>query len=86
MSFWLKERYTSSAFRRWQLLAQRKMNEMDDLIAKAKNMNRLLEKADRCKCLDLEGCGRAILGNVNGNEVGASQLGGARVSSRSYEE
>src|SRR4030095_3994014 len=45
------------AFRRWQLLAQRKINEMDDLIAKAKKMKRLLEKADRCKCLCLEDCG-----------------------------
>jgi hypothetical protein len=35
---------------------------MDDLIAKAKKMKRLLEKADRCKCLDLEDCGRAFLG------------------------
>src|SRR5262245_1436051 len=41
------------AFRRWQLLAQRKIAEMDDLIARAKKMKRLLKKADRCKCLDL---------------------------------
>ena len=49
------------AFRRWQLLAQRKITEMDDLIARAKKMKRLLEKADRCKCLDLEDCGKAFL-------------------------
>jgi hypothetical protein len=49
------------AFRRWQLLAQRKITEMDDLIAKAKKMKRLLENADRCKCLDLEDCGKAFL-------------------------
>ena len=49
------------AFRRWQVLAQRKITEMDDLIARAKKMKRLLEKADRCKCLDLEDCGKAFL-------------------------
>jgi MerR family redox-sensitive transcriptional activator SoxR len=49
------------AFHRWQLLAQRKITEMDDLIARAKKMKRLLEKADRCKCLDLADCGKAFL-------------------------
>ena len=48
------------AFRRWELLAQRKITEMDQLIARAKKMKRLLEKADRCKCLDLEDCGKAF--------------------------
>ena len=49
------------AFHRWQVLAQRKITEMDDLIASAKKMKRLLQKADRCKCLDLEDCGKAFL-------------------------
>jgi MerR family redox-sensitive transcriptional activator SoxR len=49
------------AFRRWQTLAQRKITEMDDLIARAKKMKRLLQKADRCRCLDLEDCGRVFL-------------------------
>jgi MerR family transcriptional regulator, redox-sensitive transcriptional activator SoxR len=49
------------AFRRWHLLAQRKIAEMDDLIARAKKMKRLLKKADRCRCLDLEDCGRVFL-------------------------
>jgi MerR family transcriptional regulator, redox-sensitive transcriptional activator SoxR len=49
------------AFRRWQVLAQRKITEMDDLIARAKKMKRLLEKADRCKCLDPEDCGKVFL-------------------------
>ena len=48
------------AFRRWQLLAQRKIAEMDDLIVRAKKMKHLLEKADRCKCFDLEDCGKAF--------------------------
>ena len=49
------------AFRRWQSLAQRKITEMDELIARAKKMKRLLEKADRCQCLALEDCGKAFL-------------------------
>ena len=49
------------AFCRWQLLAQRKIAEMDQLIARAKKMKLLLQKADRCKCLDLEDCGKALL-------------------------
>ena len=48
------------AFRRWKLLAQRKITELDDLIATAKKMKRLLKKADRCKCLDLKDCGKAL--------------------------
>jgi MerR family redox-sensitive transcriptional activator SoxR len=50
-----------SAFQRWQVLAQRKIAEMDDLIARAKKMKLLLQKAERCKCLDLEDCGKAFL-------------------------
>lgn len=49
------------AFRRWQSLARRKIAEMEDLIATAKKMKRLLEKADRCKCFDLEDCGKIFL-------------------------
>src|SRR6266480_1636994 len=49
------------AFRRWRLLARRKIAEVDVLIARAKKMKRLLEKADRCKCLKLEDCGRRFL-------------------------
>jgi MerR family redox-sensitive transcriptional activator SoxR len=49
------------AFHRWQVLAQRKIAEMDDLIARAKKMKLLLQRADRCKCLDLEDCGKAFL-------------------------
>jgi len=49
------------AFRRWQVLAQRKITEMDDLIARARKMKHLLKKADRCRCLDLEDCGKAFL-------------------------
>ncbi len=49
------------AFHRWQVFAQRKITEMNELIARARKINGLLEKADRCKCLDLEDCGRVFL-------------------------
>jgi MerR family transcriptional regulator, redox-sensitive transcriptional activator SoxR len=49
------------ASRRWQLLARRKITELDELIARARKMRRLLEKADRCKCLNLEDCGSVFL-------------------------
>jgi MerR family redox-sensitive transcriptional activator SoxR len=51
---------STPAFRRWQLLARRKIAEMDDMIARARKMKRLLEKADHCKCLDLEDCGKVF--------------------------
>jgi MerR family redox-sensitive transcriptional activator SoxR len=49
------------AFHRWQVLAQRKIAEMDHVISRAKQMKLLLQKADRCKCLELEDCGKAFL-------------------------
>jgi MerR family redox-sensitive transcriptional activator SoxR len=49
------------AFRRWQTLAQHKLTEMDELIARAKKMKLLLKRAHRCKCLDLEDCGEVFL-------------------------
>jgi MerR family transcriptional regulator, redox-sensitive transcriptional activator SoxR len=66
------------AFRRWQLLAQRKITEMDDLIARAKKMKRLLENADRCKCFDLEDCGKVFL--VQSTKKVLARQDNARVS------
>src|SRR5437867_2229977 len=50
------------AFRRWHILAQRKLVEVEKMIASAKQMELLLRKAESCKCLSLEDCGRALLG------------------------
>jgi MerR family redox-sensitive transcriptional activator SoxR len=52
------------AFHRWQVLAQRKITEMDELIARAKKIKGLLEEAERCKCLDLDDCGRVFLAHL----------------------
>jgi len=62
------------AFRRWQTLAQRKITEMDELIARAKKMKRLLENADRCKCLDLEDCGKVFTREKAENLNGANGM------------
>ena len=34
---------------------------MDELIASARKVKRLLAKADRCQCFDLENCGSVFL-------------------------
>jgi MerR family transcriptional regulator, redox-sensitive transcriptional activator SoxR len=49
------------AYRRWQILAQRKLAELDEMIVRAKQIKRLLRKAERCKCLSLEDCGGTLL-------------------------
>jgi MerR family redox-sensitive transcriptional activator SoxR len=47
---------------RWQHLARRKLPEVDELIARATAMKRLLEKGLRCDCITVEDC---ILYNCN---------------------
>ncbi len=49
------------ASRRWQILAQRKLAELEEMIKRAKQIKRLLQKAESCKCLSFEDCGRTIL-------------------------
>jgi MerR family transcriptional regulator, redox-sensitive transcriptional activator SoxR len=56
------------AFHRWRILARRKITEIDEQIASARKMKRLLEKADRCKCLDLENCGSVFLAHSREEE------------------
>jgi MerR family redox-sensitive transcriptional activator SoxR len=50
-----------TASRRWQMLAQRKLVELDEMIVRAQQIKRLLRKAESCKCISLDDCGRAIL-------------------------
>jgi len=44
---------------RWRPLAQRKIAELDALIARAEQMKRVLDELMRCGCLRLEECARA---------------------------
>lgn len=48
---------------RWRELANRKIAEMDALIAKAGGIKVMLGRALRCECPTLEDCGRTILKN-----------------------
>ena len=45
---------------RWQKLARRKIDELDRFLASARQMRGLLERALRCRCLDLTECGVRI--------------------------
>ena len=44
--------------RRWQQLAKRKEQELDEQIAQLKAMRRVLDEVMQCQCLDLAECGR----------------------------
>lgn len=41
---------------RWRELARRKLPEVEDLIARARGMKRLLEAGLRCECVRLDDC------------------------------
>jgi len=56
--------------KRWERVAVKKMAELDELMQKIAGMKNLLEK--RCRCADLEECGRRIL------EACAGQLAAGR--------
>jgi MerR family redox-sensitive transcriptional activator SoxR len=45
---------------RWQQLARRKQQEIDDVIARALEMRRTLQRALNCKCHTLAQCGHRI--------------------------
>jgi MerR family redox-sensitive transcriptional activator SoxR len=53
---------------RWQALAQRKLAEVDALIARAQTMRRVLEESLACGCLSLETC--AALGWGHADDQG----------------
>lgn len=45
---------------RWRGLAERKLGEVDALIARAEGMKRVLEESLQCDCLTLDTCERAL--------------------------
>ena len=47
--------------KRWQDLARKKIVELDELTERIAVMRGLLERAQRCRCIDFQGCGRRIL-------------------------
>lgn len=44
--------------RRWQELAQRKQEELDEQITRLKAMRRVVNRVMQCECLELAECGR----------------------------
>jgi MerR family redox-sensitive transcriptional activator SoxR len=44
--------------RRWQELARRKQDELDEQIARLKAMRRLVDRVLQCRCVDLVDCAR----------------------------
>ena len=46
---------------RWRRLARKKYREMDLLITRLKDMQKLLKKSMRCQCTKLKDCGRILL-------------------------
>ena len=44
--------------RRWQELARRKQQELDEQIARLKTMRRLVDRVLQCQCVELPECGR----------------------------
>ena len=44
--------------RRWQELARRKQQELDEQIARLKAMRRVVDRVLQCRCVDLPECGR----------------------------
>ena len=46
---------------RWRRLAARKDREIDLQITRLRSMQKLLRKAMRCRCVQLEDCGRILL-------------------------
>jgi MerR family redox-sensitive transcriptional activator SoxR len=47
--------------KRWQDLARKKIGELDALAERVAVMKGLLERAQRCRCIDFQECGRRIL-------------------------
>src|SRR5438445_1009413 len=46
------------ASRRWQELAQKKICELDEQLARLKTMRQLVDRVRQCQCVDLSDCGR----------------------------
>ena len=49
----------TSASERWQFLTQKKLQEVEVVIAQAQQTKRLLEQLSQCSCLHLQDCVRA---------------------------
>jgi hypothetical protein len=46
------------ASRRWQELSKKKIQELDEQIARLKTMRRVVNRVLQCQCVELPECGR----------------------------
>jgi MerR family redox-sensitive transcriptional activator SoxR len=60
---------------RWQATAQRKLQEMDALIATAARMKRLLKSSFKCGCLTIEECERLLVARMTSARVWRNTIG-----------
>jgi MerR family redox-sensitive transcriptional activator SoxR len=60
---------------RWRSLAQRKLPEVEALIARASGMKRLLEEGLECDCLSLEECGPLLAAEANAEDRATATVG-----------
>lgn len=51
-------RSTVPASRRWQELAQKKVRELNEQMARLKAMRRVVDRVLQCQCVELSQCGR----------------------------
>jgi MerR family redox-sensitive transcriptional activator SoxR len=61
----IRELFSGFAVKRWKPLAQRKIVELDETVARIERMRSFLTKAIRCGCVDVEECGRALMRKCN---------------------
>jgi MerR family redox-sensitive transcriptional activator SoxR len=61
---------------RWQGLANKKIAELDALTARIAVMKDLLQRAQKCRCIDFNECGRRILKNLGKRPRGRSRTVG----------
>ena len=57
----IRELFSGFRASRWKPLAQRKIVELDETVARIASMRSFLMKAIRCGCVDVEACGRALM-------------------------
>jgi DNA-binding transcriptional MerR regulator len=59
---------------RMQGLARKKIAELDALTRRIQVMKEMLDRAQRCRCLDIEECGRRILQGSAANKASTAAL------------
>jgi len=61
----IRELFSGFKVSRWKPLATRKISELDEMVARVARMRALLVKSIRCGCVDVEACGRALMGECD---------------------